>query len=261
MNTLIVLAAGEGNRLKPYTENVPKCMVPLRGITLIERNLSQWSKAGKFNVIVVSGYKSDCLKRQGYQLIDNPIYSSTNMVWSLLMSLPLIEKIQEEFIYVCYGDIIMGSKNIKALMSSYSDADIALIIDEEWESLWSMRMDDYMKDVESLKYKDNKVIEIGKKDPDISEVQGQYTGVIKFKRNILIEELKAYESWVKDSINKEVMHSRRNMYLTDFIQNYIDKNGAVKPVLINGGWLEVDSAEDLLAYENNWSKFSFLAPS
>jgi hypothetical protein len=37
--------------------------------------------------------------------------------------------------------------------------------------------------------------------------------------------------------------------MTDFIQNYIDASGIVQPVFIDGGWLEVDTAEDLKVYE------------
>ena len=40
-----------------------------------------------------------------------------------------------------------------------------------------------------------------------------------------------------------------NMYMTSLIQNLIDNDWQVQAALINRGWLEVDSVEDLQAYE------------
>lgn len=39
------------------------------------------------------------------------------------------------------------------------------------------------------------------------------------------------------------------MYMTSLIQNLIDNDWQVQAALINRGWLEVDSVEDLQAYE------------
>ncbi len=40
-----------------------------------------------------------------------------------------------------------------------------------------------------------------------------------------------------------------NMYMTSLIQNLIDSGWHVQAALIHGGWLEVDSVEDLQSYE------------
>ena len=56
---LLILAAGEGKRLRPYTKNIPKCMVPLNGLPLISRNVAQWSEAENFSIYIACGYKSE----------------------------------------------------------------------------------------------------------------------------------------------------------------------------------------------------------
>jgi len=247
---VIILAAGEGKRLRPLTNDMPKCMVSLKGISLIERNMANWKNAVDCEFIVVSGYKRQSLAKYDCHLVHNLEYKSSNMVWSLLMALPQIEHMKQEYVYVSYGDIILSKKNIETLMKS--DGDINVIVDRKWEELWSLRMTDYMDDIETLKATGDMITEIGKKPSTIADVQGQYIGVLKIKRSILIDELKLYQEWVANSTSPSEFSDRKNLYMTDFIQININKNNEVKAVFIDGGWLEVDSVDDLDAYERAW---------
>ena len=62
-NTIgIVVAAGLGSRLSPYTDNCPKCMLDVQGCSILERCLSTFDKAGIDPIVVVGGYKADKLK-------------------------------------------------------------------------------------------------------------------------------------------------------------------------------------------------------
>ena len=40
-----------------------------------------------------------------------------------------------------------------------------------------------------------------------------------------------------------------NMYMTSFLQMMIDSSWKAKAVLVNNGWLEIDTVEDLNIYE------------
>ena len=55
----IVLAAGDGTRFKPFTDHNPKPLLPLLGLTLIERILLAAKKAGIRDFVVVLGYKGE----------------------------------------------------------------------------------------------------------------------------------------------------------------------------------------------------------
>ena len=68
---------------------------------------------------------------------------------------------KDDFIYISYGDIIVSKANVHRIMES--DNEVNVLIDQEWEKLWSLRMADYLSDVESLICKDGRIIEIGKK--------------------------------------------------------------------------------------------------
>lgn len=247
---VIILAAGEGKRLRPLTNDIPKCMVSLKGIPLIERNMANWKNAVDCDFLVVSGYKRQSLAKVDCELVPNLEYDSSNMVWSLLMALPQIERLDQEYVFISYGDIVLSKKNIEALIES--NGNINVIVDRQWEELWSLRMADYMSDVETLKVAGDLITEVGKKPSSKSDVEGQYIGVLKIKRKLLIEELRLYQEWVANSLDPNEFADRKNLYMTDFIQMNINKTNEVKAVFIDGGWLEVDSVDDLVAYERVW---------
>lgn len=173
------------------------------------------------------------------------------------MALPKIEKLHDKFVYVSYGDIVLAAKNVQLLIDS--SADMSVVVDLNWELLWSLRMENYMTDVESLKFSGTTITEIGQSAQSKLDVQGQYIGVLKIRRELLISQLRSYKTWVYEDVTETSILDRQNLYLTDFIQQYIDKSGEVTAVFINGGWLEVDSVSDLMAYEANWVENSFFS--
>ena len=50
---IIVLAAGQGTRLRPLTDNIPKCMVPLNGKPLIDYQLDLFKSKSIKEITVV----------------------------------------------------------------------------------------------------------------------------------------------------------------------------------------------------------------
>ena len=93
----IILAAGMGKRLKELTQNNTKCMIKVNGITLIERLLQQLDnlKSCKLNrIIIVTGYQGEKLRnyistlnvKTPIEYVDNPIYATTNNIYSLWLA-------------------------------------------------------------------------------------------------------------------------------------------------------------------------------
>jgi mannose-1-phosphate guanylyltransferase len=54
-----VLAAGVGSRLRPLTDHLPKCLVPIAGVTLLDRWLDALARAGVSEVLVNLHYLPD----------------------------------------------------------------------------------------------------------------------------------------------------------------------------------------------------------
>lgn len=94
----IILAAGMGKRLGDLTQNNTKCMVKINGVTLIERLLHQLEEVrtpeALSRIIIVTGYEGQKLKEYiatlgikcPIEYVDNPIYASTNNIYSLYLA-------------------------------------------------------------------------------------------------------------------------------------------------------------------------------
>ena len=59
----IILAAGKGSRLNGITEETPKCLVKVGGVTLIERQIAVLQDAGIDDITVVVGCQEDRVRR------------------------------------------------------------------------------------------------------------------------------------------------------------------------------------------------------
>ena len=86
---LIILAAGKGNRLRPLTDNIPKCMVKFNNIPIIDYLISIAKKFDFEKIIIVTGYKHHVLKShfKSNSIIEfchNKNFNKTNMVYSFL---------------------------------------------------------------------------------------------------------------------------------------------------------------------------------
>src|SRR6185295_10531370 len=61
--TAILLCGGKGERLRPFTESLPKALVPLNGDPLLAHLLRYLSTAGVRRFIVCVGYKAEAIKK------------------------------------------------------------------------------------------------------------------------------------------------------------------------------------------------------
>jgi N-acetyl-alpha-D-muramate 1-phosphate uridylyltransferase len=77
----MVLAAGRGERLRPLTDTMPKALVEVAGVSLIERQLARLSKAGVGTAVINLGWMGDAIvervgdgSRFGLQVVYSPEY-------------------------------------------------------------------------------------------------------------------------------------------------------------------------------------------
>ncbi len=244
---IIILAAGQGTRLRPYTNDRPKCMVELKGKPLLHRQLEAISECGtlKSDIALATGYLQEALVAPSIKQYRNERYASTNMVSTLFSAEEFMN--EGEDLIISYGDIVYKPEVLNKLIATKGDLVVAADLD--WYDLWKLRMDNPLDDAETFKMKDqNKVTELGKKPNTREEVQAQYIGLIKISANKVSDFINHFHN-----MDQERTYDGKdfdNMYMTSLIQNIIDTGWDVRASLINRGWLEVDSVEDLEAYEN-----------
>ena len=248
----IILAAGMGTRLDKYTKNLPKCMLDIDGITLLERQIKTLKACGINNIIVVKGYMPDKINISGVKYYINEEYANTNMVETLMRA----EAEMDDGLLVCYGDILYEKGVVEKVIQA--DVGIGVTVDIDYLDYWKARLDNWQEDVESLVIgKDGNIIEIGVPDCGLEKAKVRYVGLIKFSKKG-IETLKKiyHENREKyfDSSEK-FMNSKcfKKMYMTDMIQLIINSGQKVYPVKIQHGWLEFDANEDY-EKEMEWLK-------
>ena len=103
------------------------------------------------------------------------------------------------------------------------------------------------------------VTSIGKKVKEISEIQGQYIGLMKFQNDAISTIKSFYERCIRIFENNKINPlnpkiSFQNSFMTDFLQGLIDEGVKLKAVNINNGWLELDNINDYRLYTEPSSK-------
>ena len=58
----LIIAGGEGERLRPLTSDRPKAMIPVAGRPIVEHQLDWLHASGVTDVVILCGYRADVLK-------------------------------------------------------------------------------------------------------------------------------------------------------------------------------------------------------
>jgi NDP-sugar pyrophosphorylase family protein len=77
----IILAGGSGKRLRPITDSMPKCMVPINDKPMLQHHIDPLKKAKIGKIIVACGYKWEEIKKHYgsslvYAVEDEPLGTS-----------------------------------------------------------------------------------------------------------------------------------------------------------------------------------------
>ena len=167
----IILAAGKGSRLNGSTEETPKCLVKVGGVTLIDRQIAVLHDAGIDDITVVVGCQSEWVKRTcGHEIsyVENARYAQTNSLYSLWMARALL---YEGFVVLncdvlfhpALLDDLLSARHEDALLLAYRSADDPPFGDEEMK----------------VKVRGGRVVDISKEmAPD--EADGENLGIVKF---------------------------------------------------------------------------------
>lgn len=96
VNKAIIMAAGTGTRLRPVTLEIPKPLIPVNGVRMIDTIIKGLQVNGIYEVYVVVGYRKESfysLKNDypSVAFIENPYFDTCNNILSLYMARNYIE--------------------------------------------------------------------------------------------------------------------------------------------------------------------------
>lgn len=238
----IILAAGQGTRLKKYTRDLPKGMLEFMGKTIIQRQIELYRKCGIEDIVIVRGFAGEKIAYDGVKYYTNKDYANTNMVESLLAA-------RAEFtddVIVSYSDILFHEDMLRAMMEAPGDFLVA--VDEDWQEYWRARYGKVDFDTESLSIgKDGCITSLGLENSPLETIDARYVGLLKFSRRGLgvIEEVMERAHALGENVPwQQSGKPVRKAYMTDLLQALIEEKEPVKAVAFHHGWIEFDTNED-----------------
>lgn len=252
----LILAAGLGSRLMPLTKDRPKCMVEFRQKAMIDYGIEALTHNNIHKIGIVGGYKMNILsqylelnKSLQISLYCNERFATTNMVYTMFCAIPFLQDCiaQQEDLIVVYSDIVYSSSVIERVKNNTNH--FAIAVNTQWYELWNRRFEDVLSDAETLKIRDGKIVELGKKPKSLNEIDGQYMGIFKFSWVFLEKVVLFYQNM--DQKRKYDGKDFQNMYMTSFLQEIILNLCRATPVFVDGDWVEIDSCDDLRVLEND----------
>ena len=100
VRTALLLAAGIGSRLAPLTDALPKCLVCVSGVPILERLVGCLDSLGFERLVVVIGYRAEMLPDYlgesfggiAVEYIVSPLFATTNTLYSLWLARHLIDE-------------------------------------------------------------------------------------------------------------------------------------------------------------------------
>jgi L-glutamine-phosphate cytidylyltransferase len=167
----IILAAGKGARLSEISGDLPKCLVTVGGLTLIEHQIRALRSSGIDEIIVVVGYGAEQVRGVcggDITYIENTRYSQTNSLFSLWLSR---DRLSDGFV-VLNADVLFHPQLLKDLLTArYEDALLVAYCDETMPALGEEEM--------KVKVRGGRVADISK-TMNPRKADGENVGIVKF---------------------------------------------------------------------------------
>ncbi|MFY1625712.1 sugar phosphate nucleotidyltransferase [Micromonospora sp. WMMD735] len=230
----MVLAAGAGRRLRPYTDTLPKALVPVDGeTTILDIALRNLAEVGLTEIVIVVGYAADAVvQRQAalqekYGVTLTLVHNDKAEEWNNAYSLWLAREHFTRGVLLVNGDTVHPVSVEKTLLAERGPG-ILLAVD----TLKALA-DEEMKTTFDAAGQLTRITKL----MDPGEAYGEYIGATLIEPQVagaLADALEA--TWRRDP----------NLYYEDGYQEFADRGGEVRAAPIGDvSWVEVDNHDDL----------------
>ncbi|MFC9944958.1 phosphocholine cytidylyltransferase family protein [Streptomyces pratensis] len=232
----LVLAAGAGRRLRPYTDTLPKALVPVDGEkTVLDLTLANFAEVGLTEVAVVVGYRKEAVYARKAEfeakygvtltLIDNDKAEEWNNAYSLWCA----REVLKQGVILANGDTVHPVSVEKTLLDARGKGQKIILALDTVKTL----ADEEMKVITE----DGKGVRRITKLMDPATATGEYIGVT------LIEPEAAEE--LADAL-KATFERDPDLYYEDGYQELVNRGFTVDVAPIGEvTWVEIDNHDDL----------------
>jgi choline kinase len=251
----IIVAAGRGRRLGVETDDIPKCMVKVGGRPILHWQLDALAAAGVDDVVIVRGYLGDRIAGPSgggpkLRFVDNPDWPNNNILTSLFYA---ESEMRDGFLFT-YSDIVFSPEHARRVAAA--DAPIALIVDRRWRDAYDGRTLHPVSEAELARVTGSgaaaTVTRVGKRLVAADEAAGEFTGLARFAPTGAA----ALRDVWKDALAGGGLDAPfgaaaalRQAYVSDGLNAVAARGVALGAVLVDGGWREIDTEQDLARAE------------
>jgi phosphoenolpyruvate phosphomutase len=253
----IIIAAGSGKSLLPLTEDRPKCMLDIKGRSILERQVETLRACGIQDIVVVRGYKKDMVTVPGLRYHDNDRYEETGELGSLFAA---ASELRGPILFL-YSDILFEQGVLEKLLRS--EADCAIVVDRAWVDQRE-RLLPLSKPLDLVVTAgvpesglralpgaaEDRLVAVGQRIAP-ERATGEFIGLARFSERGTAALRAAYEARLTAAAGPfHEADSPERAAFTDLLQELVARGLAVACVDVYKGWLEVDTFED---YQRAWA--------
>ena len=230
----MVLAAGAGRRLRPYTDTLPKALVPVDDeTTILDLTLSNFSKVGLKDVAVIVGYKSEAVEERKKDLESRHnvnlelIFNDKAEEWNNAYSLWCAKDLFSQGFLLANGDTVHPVSVQETLLENRGPA-ILLAVD----TVKKLAEEEMKLTIDCA----GNLARITKQMDPATEF-GEYIGLT------LVEPVAANNLTLA---LEKTWKLNPDLYYEDGYQEYVDSGGVISLQPIGDvSWVEVDNHDDL----------------
>jgi choline kinase len=256
----IVIGAGRGRRLGPETDEVPKTLVPVMGRPMLDWILDALAEAGfaRRDVVFICGYRADVVRARypEFTYVENREWERNNVLASLLCAR---SEMRDGFL-ATYADIVYRGAVVKKLVDSPHAR--VLACDTDWRRRYVDRSLHPESDGEKMLCDGDRVVRLSRRIPP-EEASGEFIGVARASADGAREILDAFDAARALHAGKTWREGRtfEGAYLIDLFQDMLEGGSAFHRVDTHGGYMEIDTREDLACAERWWRESTPEAPA
>ena len=225
---IVLPVAGNGLRLRPYTENVPKCLLPVAGKTIIDWIVEDSLGLNPVETIFITGYKADAVdsflkKRPSWGATRTVIQSNPQGLGEAVsLALPFVD--DDEPLLIILGDTLF-------------EADLSILNNVDENVLYTYKVEDPRRFGVAVTDSTGRISRLVEKPQEFVSDEA-IVGIYYIKDSKVLKESLKY-------LMDNDIRTKNEFQLTDALEMMIEKGCKFRTAPVQK-WLDCGLAETLL---------------